>query len=67
MPQDIQDFLGMCAIGIGVAITGTILSVFWLRNTQGEWPDRGQVLVLLKIHLGIGAFGVVLYSLMKYG
>jgi hypothetical protein len=67
MTQNIQDFLGMCAIGIGVAITGTVLSVFWLRSTQGEWPDKDQVLVLLKIYVGIGAFGVVAYLLMKYG
>jgi hypothetical protein len=67
MAHDIKNFLGMSAIGIGIGITGSILSVFWLRTTEGEWPDRDQISGLMKVFFGIGAFSVLAYLLMKYG
>jgi hypothetical protein len=67
MSQDIENLLGMSAIGFGLGVAGTVLSVLWLRTTEGEWPDRDQITVLAKVFFGIAAFGVVLaYLFMKY-
>jgi hypothetical protein len=66
MSHDIENFLGMSAIGFGLGVTGTILSVFWLRTTEGDWPDKDQILVLAKVFFGIGAFNILAYLFMKY-
>lgn len=67
MEQGIQDFLGMSAISGGIGALGSVMSVLWLRTTQGEWPDKDQIVGLMKVFFGIGALGLVAYLLVKYG
>jgi hypothetical protein len=63
---DLKTLINVIVIDLGVGLTGSGLSVTWLRTTQGAWPDRDSIVTLMKIWLGIAAFGVIMYLLFKY-
>jgi hypothetical protein len=63
---DFNTLITVIAIDLGVGITGSGLSVAWLRAAQGAWPDKDTIVTLMKIWLGIAAVGVLMYLLFKY-
>jgi H+/Cl- antiporter ClcA len=67
MSEQFHTLLLVIVVSLGLGITGSALSVSWLRLTQGEWPDRDTIQGLAKIFFGLGAIGLISYLLFKYG
>jgi hypothetical protein len=64
--EEITKLLNVIVIDLGVGIVGSAISVSWLRTTQGSWPDKDTITGVVKIWLGVAAFGIVSYLFIRY-
>jgi hypothetical protein len=56
----------MIEISLSVAVVGWLLSLAWYRVTQNATPDKDTALLFAKIWISIGAFGIVIFAIIKH-
>lgn len=66
MSRDVETFLQVVGIFLGLGSVATVLAGGWYALTQKEPLDWNAILVLAKIFFGICAVGILGYLVVKY-
>jgi hypothetical protein len=64
--ETLQQLFIVLVGSLGVAVAGSGIAILWYRLTAKGPVERDTVFFPIKLFFGIGAFGIVIFLILKF-